>query len=208
MYLKKLALPLALAAAALALSGCSTMFTGNHQDVRVKTQNDAVGTQLDHVAKFTVISDAYRVKHDTVHADQPILVHRKNAPIVVQVKESDCILPTEEHFDSGMHPAVVLDILATSPLSTSIDSSTGAAWRYDKTLYVTPKIKDTPACRRWLEDVKAKGEYLPRDLPAVREEVNHAGYPYDTDAVKHKVGYEETFKSDVQDGEEVKSEAK
>ena len=191
--MKKLLLPTLLIAGTFALSGCSTIFTGMNQEVKVKTHNDAVGSQLDHVATFTVLSDAYRVKHDGLKAEQSIVVHRKNTPIEVQVKESECILPTQEHFNAGIHPAIMLDVLATSPLSTSIDSSTGAAWRYDKTLYVTPKIKDTPACRQWLESMKAKGEYQATGFNEVDQKVNQGSYAHNDKAPLHEVGYEQTF---------------
>ena len=99
------------------LGGCSTIFTGNNQNkLRYVPKMMRFGTKLDHVAKFQVLGDAYRVKYDNLSAGEIITVHRKGKPIVVRVKESDCILPSEEHFDAGVHPAVLLDVLATSLL--------------------------------------------------------------------------------------------
>ena len=181
------------ATAALALSGCSTMFTGINQKVQVRTYNPEVGTKLDNVAKFDIISDAYRVKHEDVEAGENVTVHRKSSPVVVQVKESSCIKPSEERFDGGMHPAVLLDFLATSPLSTSIDSSTGAAWRYDETLTVTPKIKDTPECRDWLKrQVSKMKETVDSKDTTKGSEVNYGRFPYDKDSVIHPKDYQVT----------------
>ena len=183
------------------LGGCSTIFTGNNQQVEVRTQNDEVGTKLDHVAKFQVLGDAYRVKYDNLSAGEIITVHRKGKPIVVRVKESDCILPSEEHFDAGVHPAVLLDVLATSLLSTSIDSSTGAAWRYDKRLYVTPRIKDTPECRRWLEnEVKTMSETVESKPSEIDSTVNLGGYAYREDAERHPVGYADQIEKKISPG--------
>lgn len=192
--MKKLATFISVASVAFALTGCSTMFTGTNQEVSVRTHNDQVGSKLDHVAKFTVLGDAYRVKYTDLEAGEIVTLHRKGKPIVVQVQESDCILPTEEHFDAGIHPAVLLDVLATSLLSTSIDSSTGAFWRYDKTLYVTPKIKDTPQCKRWLEDTISKMAEGKDRVPSERDSaLNLGGYPYDKNATRHPYGYADQF---------------
>ena len=191
----------------LGLSGCSTMFTGTNQQLEVRTQNDEVGTKLDNVVKFMVLGDAYRVKYDNLSAGEIITVHRKGAPVVVRIKESSCILPSEEHFKPGIHPAVLLDVLATSLLSTSIDSSTGAAWKYDKTLYVTPKIKDTPECRRWLENevknMEAEVESKPSEVDSV---TNLAGYAYNESAEKHEKGYEDKIEANKKAAEKVKNE--
>lgn len=117
---------------------------------------------------------------------------------IVRVKESDCILPSEEHFDAGVHPAVLLDVLATSLLSTSIDSSTGAAWRYDKRLYVTPRIKDTPECRRWLEnEVKTMSETVESKPSEIDSTVNPGGYAYREDAERHPVGYADQIEKKI-----------
>lgn len=202
--MKKLPL-ISVAVLAFTLSGCSTMFTGVDQPVEVRTQNEEVGTRLDNVAKFTVIGDAYRVKYENIEAGEQVTLHRKNTPIVVKVEESQCILPSEEHFQAGIHPAVLLDVLATSPLSTSIDSSTGAAWKYDTTLNVTPKIKDTPQCRRWLEKKVAKmQEEKLSKVTEKQQQLNRGGYAYDAKSVVHPRGYEDQFKKDEKEVKEQK----
>jgi hypothetical protein len=181
----------------LIITGCATMFTGNRQDVDVRTHNDTVGTKLDNVAQFNLVTDKNRVIFRDVKPGTKVNIRRTGTPVTVQIIESECILPTEEKFDSGVHGAVFLDVLATSPLSTSIDSSTGAAWSYDDTLHVTPKIKDTPECHEWLENEVSKmnanvsgsfGTNIKYDtLNAI---------PVDPNAVKHKPGYEKQFAND------------
>ena len=138
------------------------MFSGNHQKVQVRTHNDVVDTKLDNVAKFDVLVDKDRLLYQNVGAGETIDIHRTSTPVSVKVIESECILPTEEKFDSSVHPLVLLDVLMTSLLSTSIDSSTGAMWRYDETLHVTPKSKDTPRSEKWIRTCS------PNRLPAVR----------------------------------------
>ena len=177
----------------LILTGCSTMFTGIHQKVQVRTYHPEAGTKLDNVAKFDVISDGYRVKHEGIEAGENITVHRKSAPVVVRVVESACIKPSEERFEAGIHPAVIGDVVATSLLSTSIDSSTGAAWRYDETLTVTPRIKDTPECHEWLKkQVAQMNESVETKESAKASSVNQGGFPYDKDSVLHPYGYKVT----------------
>lgn len=197
------------ALSALCLSGCSSMFTGTDQSVEVRTRHEEAGDKLDHVATFTVIGDAYRVKYQNVEAGEQVVLHRKNAPVVVRVEESRCIAPSEERFDAGIHPAVMLDVLATSPLSTSIDSSTGAAWRYDKTLYVAPKIKDTPECQAWLKEEVAKMEAKPESKMSDKySELRKHGFAYDPKSVIHPKGYEDQFKPQVEEMTETAEAAK
>ncbi len=153
---RTLALSIVTLASINGLFGCASIFSSNKQNVEIRTNNEVVGDKLDNEAKFTLISNKYRIKHEHLSAGQNVMVGRNRKPLVVRIEESECILPSEERFGTGVNPMVILDVLATSLLSTSIDSSTGALWRYDETLYVTPKIKDTPECQKWLEEVKAK----------------------------------------------------
>ena len=191
------------ALSALLLSGCSSMFTGTDQPVEVRTHHEEVGDKLDHVATVTVIGDAYRVKYQNVQAGEQVVLHRKNAPVVVRVEESRCIMSSEERYDAGIHPAVLLDVLATSPLSTSIDSSTGAAWRYDKTLYVAPQIKDTPECQQWLKEEVAKMQAAPESKKSDKfSELQRHGFAYDQNSVIHPQGYEEQFKPKTEEAVE------
>lgn len=182
----KNSITLSLLSSVMLLSGCATMFTGNRQDIEVRTYNEEVGTKLDNVVKFDVLADAYRVSYGDVVPGENISVHRTSQPIVVKVQESECILPTEEHFGASVHPAVFLDVLMTSLLSTSIDSSTGAAWRYDKTLQVTPKVKDTPECQAWLKEEVAKMDGSTKRT----KRVGQSKFSYDKNTVVHPTGYE------------------
>lgn len=182
-------------AAFVSLNGCSTMFSGNHQKVQVRTHNDVVDTKLDNVAKFDVLVDKDRLLYQNVGAGETIDIHRTATPVSVKVIESECILPTEEKFDSSVHPLVLLDVLMTSLLSTSIDSSTGAMWRYDETLHVTPKIKDTPECRKWLEEQVGKMDPHVLSKPITRGPLydSENKFPTDPDAVVHPKGFENGF---------------
>lgn len=135
------------------LTGCATMFSGTHQDVKFNTNHYEVGAKLNSKTTLEVISDKNRVRNEIKGGDI-VSVHRTSKPIIVKVKESECILPSEESFDSGTNSLVILDVLMTSLLSTSIDSSTGALWEYDDSYTVTPKVKNTPECQEWLKKIK------------------------------------------------------
>ena len=153
---------------------------------------------IDELAeKFTAPEVGYkdRLLYQNVGAGETIDIHRTTTPVSVKVIESECILPTEEKFDSSVHPLVLLDVLMTSLLSTSIDSSTGAMWRYDETLHVTPKIKDTPECRKWLEEQVGKMDPNVLSKPITRGPLYDSGnkFPTDPDAVVHPKGFENGF---------------
>ncbi len=173
------------------------MFSGNSQQVQVRTHNDVVETKLDNVAKFDVLTDRDRVMYKDVKAGELLKVHRTTTPISVKIIESECILPTEEKFESSVHPLILMDFLMTSLLSTSIDCSTGAAWKYDKTLHVTPKIKDTPECQQWLNEQISRMEPHVLTLETSRSAIidRHNKFKTDPDAIVHPRGYEDSFEN-------------
>lgn len=178
------------------LTGCATMFTGNRQNLEIRTYNETVGTKLDNVAKFEVITDKNRVHADDVKAGEVMSVRRCSAPVVVRVKESECIMPTTERFAAGMHPAFMLNVVATSLLSSSIDSSTGAAWRYDETMFVTPKVKDTPECKDWLEKEIANTNSYVESKPYMSTSTrlgNSTTDAFDEISELHPKGYSDTY---------------
>lgn len=150
MQIKKLVLPCLLANTIL-FSGCATIVSGTHQDVKVTSADPALNSQLKLVAN----TDKNRViKYPTAGGEMD--VHRTSKPIEIKIEESECIEASAETYNSNLNPFVILDVLATSLLSTSIDSSTGGAWAYDDTLVVHPKVKNTPDCQKWLADLQEK----------------------------------------------------
>lgn len=150
--MSKLVLSCFLSSATL-LTGCATIFSGAHQDVTVKSSEPALNEHL----KLVAITDKNRVKKYPV-LDAEMDVHRTALPFHISIEETECIRATTESYDSGVNPVVILDFLATSLLSSSIDSSTGAFWDYDDTVYVHPLVKDTPECNKWKEELQK--EYL------------------------------------------------
>lgn len=151
---KKNLLAVTAAAACVALSGCATIVSSTHEDVRITTNNAEVGDKLNPVVNMKVTHDK-GTRIEEIHGNQTIKIKRNSDPYTVEIVESECILPSTIQSKPGyLNPAVFLDFLATSLLSTSIDCSTGAAWKYDEVMTVEPNIKDTPECKAWLESLK------------------------------------------------------
>ncbi len=96
------------------LSGCATIFSGSTQKVNVTTEQNKV----------------YHVTINGMETAVPatIEVARKGAAKVISVKEC----PEQKVlFEKKLNPVFLLDVLATSPLSTTVDAITGAMWKYE-----------------------------------------------------------------------------
>lgn len=137
-------------------SGCATIMSGSHQDVKVTSDDPALNSKLKLVAN----TDKNRViKYPTANGEMDL--HRTNQAIEIKIEETECIQASSETFDSYVNGYVFMDFLMGSLLSTLVDSSTGAAWAYDETMIVHPKIKPTEDCQKWLKELqeKYKAEY-------------------------------------------------
>ncbi|MEE3422191.1 MAG: hypothetical protein VZR11_05740 [Succinimonas sp.] len=134
-----------------ALPGCATIFSGTSDYIKISSQDPA----LDGNVKAVALTDKGRAPR-TMVLGETIDAQRNMSPIVVNIQESECILPSSEEIKPYMNPVALLDFLATSLLSTSIDSSTGALWKYGDVSLVNPKVRDTPECQKWLQDLRAK----------------------------------------------------
>ncbi|WP_019002077.1 hypothetical protein [Succinimonas amylolytica] len=133
------------------LPGCATIFSGTSEYIRISSQEPA----LDGNVRAVALTDKGRAPR-TMVLGETIDVQRTMAPITVNIQESDCILPSTESIKSHMNPVALLDFLATSLLSTSIDSSTGALWKYGDVSLVNPKVRDTPECQEWLQELRVR----------------------------------------------------
>lgn len=132
----------------LMLTSCGSIISGPSQEVEIRTMGQSNSKKLEESIKFNVISS--RRQYENIYSGTKFAVHRSSSPVTVNVVESDCILPSTEYFKSTMNPVALLDIVFGSLLSTAFDSSIGGLWKYDDTLFVTPKVKDTPECKKWL----------------------------------------------------------
>ena len=133
------------------LAGCATIFSGPSEYIKIGSGDPALNGEVRAVA----LTDKGRAPRTMVLGDT-IDVQRTMAPITVNIQESDCILPSSETIKSGLNPVFLLDVLATSLLSSSIDSSTGAMWVYNDVNLVNPRVRDTPECQEWLKELRAK----------------------------------------------------
>ena len=123
---------LALACAALALSGCASMKSGTTQQVKIASNPPGATV---YTAMRTESNGQYSVTNKVAVGVTPLTVtlSRKHGAVMI---EKDGYVPVDVALTTKMNPWVWGDILLTSPLSTSIDTSTGAAREYDPGEYV------------------------------------------------------------------------
>ena len=130
----------AMVVAASALTACASMHSGTTQEVKI-TSNPVgaavyVGTTSKNGNVTTVIN-----KVNVGVTPLTVRVSRKDGAVELQ-KEGYTTVLVPLH--TKMNPWVWGDILLTSPLSTSIDTSTGAANEFDPGEYM---IDMTPATK-------------------------------------------------------------
>ncbi|MDQ1832694.1 hypothetical protein [Massilia scottii] len=123
----------AMVAAALALSGCASMHSGTTQQVKVSS--NPVGATVYTAVKTTDSQGNESVTNKVAVGVTPLTVtlSRKHGALYV---EKAGFAPTEVALTTKMNPWMWGNILLTSPLSTSIDTSTGASREYDPGEYM------------------------------------------------------------------------
>lgn len=124
---------LAIAAAALALAGCGSIVSGTTQQVKVSTNPPGAtvysGRQIADLSGVAVMTNKVVVGVTPL----TVILPRKDGALFV---EKEGYLPAEVPLNTKMNPWMWGNILLTSPLSTSIDTSTGASREYDPGEYM------------------------------------------------------------------------
>jgi hypothetical protein len=137
---QKPAFALALAAAC-ALSGCATIVSGPRQTVKIDSipQGATVTTavQYGRGKKLALIK-----KHEEGVTPINVVITRKDGAVLL---EKEGYKPVRVPLKRGSNPWVLGDVLMTSLISTSIDTSTGAAMEYDPDEYVVELVPDDEA---------------------------------------------------------------
>lgn len=122
---------LALAAACL-LSACATIMTSSSQQVKV--DSNPQGAKVFTAVKSTKDGvDAIAKRSEVGVTPMTVIIARKDGAIFL---EKEGYAPAEVPLERTMNPWVWGDIVLTSLLSTSIDTSTGAAKKYDPDEYL------------------------------------------------------------------------
>lgn len=119
---------LAVATAAVALSGCASIQSGTTQNVKVAS-NPAGATVYVALKKDGVVANKVAVGVTPVTVN----LSRKHGALFV---EKEGYVPTEVALTTKMNPWMWGNVILTSPLSTSIDTSTGASREYDPGEYM------------------------------------------------------------------------
>ncbi|WP_305825573.1 PEGA domain-containing protein [Massilia brevitalea] len=126
--MKRFTQALAAAAITLALSGCASIQSGTSQNVKVSS-NPAGATVYVALKKDGVVTNKVAVGVTPL----TVTLSRKHGSVFV---EKEGYTPVEVSLTTRMNPWMWGNILLTSPLSTSIDTSTGASREYDPGEYM------------------------------------------------------------------------
>ncbi|MFP5391401.1 MAG: PEGA domain-containing protein [Gammaproteobacteria bacterium] len=123
---------LAVASSIIVLSGCASMHSGTTQQVKISSNPEGATV---FVAVKAEKNGQVSVTNKTAVGVTPLTVtlSRKHGAVFL---EKEGFAPAEVALTTKMNPWVWGDILLTSPLSTSIDTSTGAANEYDPGEYM------------------------------------------------------------------------
>lgn len=124
---------IAAAVAALLLSGCGSMMSGTTQQVKV--DSNPPGATVYVGLKKTASDGQTSVTNKVAVGVTPLTVtlSRKHGALFV---EKAGFVSTEVPLTTSMNPWMWGNVLLTSPLSTSIDTSTGASNQYDPGEYM------------------------------------------------------------------------
>jgi hypothetical protein len=122
----------AVAASTLILTACASMHSGTTQEVKISSNPEGATV---YVGVATLENDVPGIINQVKMGVTPLTLKlsRKSGAIELQ-KEGFATVRVP--MNKTMNPWVWGDILLTSPLSTSIDTSTGAAYEYDPGEYM------------------------------------------------------------------------
>lgn len=114
------------------LSGCASIQSGTTQEVKIAS--NPVGADV-YVALMTSKDDKVQYLNKVKVGVTPLTVRlsRKDGAVILEKQGYE---QTVVPLNRKMNPWVWGDILLTSPLSTSIDTSTGAAHEFDPGEYM------------------------------------------------------------------------
>lgn len=131
--MKKIVLSLA---EIMLLSGCATIVTGTTQTVNMMTSSGkpANATVTSANGTFSVI------------LPQAISVKKSSEILVVNVTESDCVLPSTTMIVPRQQPWFWGNIVFGGLIGSTTDSASGAAWEYDSNTLVNVVKKER--CRQ------------------------------------------------------------
>lgn len=113
------------AACLVCLSGCATIVSGSTQSIKIDSNPSGA---------LVYVADVKTPGQRSQIGVTPAKVSVKTTGIIITV-EKEGYSSTTVSLHQKMNPWVWGDIALTSPLSTSIDTSTGASKEYDPTEY-------------------------------------------------------------------------
>lgn len=114
------------------LSGCSTIIEGSKQTVNISTGMDK------QIRAVVTSSDGTM----PVMLPQAVAVDKSSNDIVINIKDSGCVLPSTTIVKSHLNPWFWGNIIFGGLLGSTTDSVSGAAWEYDNNILVNVALKD------------------------------------------------------------------
>lgn len=114
------------------LSGCATIVAGSTQTVNMMTSSGkpANATVTSANGTFSVI------------LPQAVTVKKTSESLIVNVTESDCVLPSTTMIVPRQQPWFWGNIVFGGLIGSTTDSASGAMWEYDDNILVNVAQKD------------------------------------------------------------------
>lgn len=111
------------------MTGCATLFGGGAKQEIIIKSNEPRNLSLHYIDK----KEGTSAPIQTFEAPATITVGRENKDILLKDTSGKC---EDIRVEKKMNDWVWGDIIATSPLSTTVDAVTGAMWEYDENVTV------------------------------------------------------------------------
>ena len=110
-------------------SGCATLFGGgSEQQIAINTDKPMIVT-IGHTENNKNIIDPQTIKAPSI-----VTVNRENKDILIKTKDDKKVIVKKK-----LNPWFWGDVLAISPLSTTVDAITGGMWKYDDNVNIHSK---------------------------------------------------------------------
>ena len=114
---------------AVMFSGCATLFGGgSKQQIAIQTTKPTIVT-IGHTDDNSSIIDPQQIQTPNI-----VTVTRENKDILVKTKDGN-----KKIVKKKLNNWFWGDVIATSPLSTTVDAVTGAMWKYDDNVTIDNK---------------------------------------------------------------------
>ena len=118
------------------ISSCGTLIGGKTTTVNLLARDPSVKVQAE------ISQDGI---NRNVEVPSVVVLNRSNSSVIVTIKEDKCYKSSQTVISPGYNLFTLLDFFGAwfSTTSTTVDVLSGAAWSYDKAVFVNVAQKDS-----------------------------------------------------------------